>query len=81
MIDDIYRAIDGDEYLLWYKVRLLAMGGHNREALQMLSEMETRYNVDVTKLAATQLPAEFRASADYKAWEVRYRQLPARKPF
>jgi hypothetical protein len=68
LIDAVYKAVEGDDYLLWYKVRLLAAAGKNRDALKVLTEMKTRYQIPVDTLAESELPDDFLSSSDYKTW-------------
>lgn len=66
LIDDIYKAVEGDEYLLWYKVILYIMQKKHGEAITALSEMENKYKIDVASLAEVELPEEFLSSKAYK---------------
>jgi hypothetical protein len=68
LIEDVYKAVEGDNYLLWYKVRLLAAAGKNSDALRVLTEMKTRYKIPVDALAGSELPDTFLSSDDYKTW-------------
>jgi hypothetical protein len=67
-IDDIYRTVDGDEYLLWLKVNLFLMQRQNEDAIELLSRMESDYHVNVSSQAKQKLPKEFLTSKEYKRW-------------
>jgi len=74
LIGDIYEAVEGDEYLLWYKVNLLITADQAEKAIATLSEMETKYKINVVSLAESRLPTEFCSSKDYKAWARQHRE-------
>ena len=68
VLDEIYQVVEGDEYLLWYKVQLFVAEKNYRKAITTLSEMETKYGVDVLSSVNDQLSEEFRSSKEYRAW-------------
>ena len=73
LIDDIYKDVGGDEYLLWYKARLLLMQNKEREVTDFLTEMENKYHADMS-LAADNLPEAFLTSKEYKTWLSKHRK-------
>jgi len=68
LIEDIYKAINGDEYLLWYRVNLISWQKKYQEATRLLSEMESKYKIDVVSDAKSELTEEFLSSREYKSW-------------
>ena len=74
LIGDIYEAVNGDEYLLWHKVNLLISGEQYKKAIETLSEMETKYRINVVSIAESRLPTEFLSSKDYKVWQRQHRE-------
>jgi len=75
LIDDIYKAVDGDEFLLWYKANLFIARDQYREATSVLSEMENKYKIDVVSLAEGELPKEFLSSKTYRVWLSRHKKM------
>jgi hypothetical protein len=75
LIDDIYKAVDGDEYLLWYKANLFLMQKKYQDATSLLSKMENEFNIDAASLAKDNLPEEFLRSREYKSWLTRHRKI------
>lgn len=72
LINDIYMAVEGDEYLLWFKTKLLLMQKKYKEATELLSEMKNKYNIDVATFAYSKLPEDFLFSKEYKIWSSRH---------
>ena len=68
LVDDIYRTVNGDDFLLWLKVQILVEAKDYRKAVATLSEMDTAYGIDVLSHAEHQLSEEFLSSKEYRTW-------------
>jgi hypothetical protein len=68
LLDDIYRTVNGDDFLLWHKVGLLVEAKDYPKAIQTLDKMEKSYSIDVLSHAEHQLREEFLSSKEYRAW-------------
>ena len=80
LIDDIYKVVEGDEYLLWYKANLLLMQKKDKEVIRLLSDMERDYNIDVVSGAENELPEEFLTSREYKNWKGQHKNVKKQSP-